>query len=933
MTLLSALLTQDQVVSPKAIDEAISCQAINGGDFETNLLEVGAIGEDTLARYVAAVHGLPHATREDVSSADPVAIARLPRALAERHRMVPLVVAGGRFVVAVAGSVPPAVRREVEATVGLPLEPRCVTTVRLAWALWRYYQVPLSERFQRLCARLSVAPPGPVPAEVIVPLVHPRGGTRPSTPVLDALAALDAMIRDEEDDASSPTPSEPAPPPGLRRSLSAQQGEAGGGGSVVRPMAVNLPTSTPPMGLPLLGAVAELRASSPAVDPSGAEALGAPSRDGTVAEVRGTSPAVDPSGAEALEAPSRDRDETIDPPPATRPALPVSMVPTVATGARADASLQAFQASVSSPASPSMAQSLGVSHAEAEALREPRSLVSLPPPAIEVFLEGGDGLLRDVRLSLLPPPPRGIPLEEALRRIEGAHDRDTVVDAMLAHVHERFAYAALFVVQGGRCTGLAAVGEGTLSDAVRRVSFSLERASTFRLAFDSGAVEVARVEPGTLDAELCGQLQRTGVEEVVVVPLRIGARVALLLWADDGRRAPTALAVRELDAFVKRCSTAFERIIAERKRPNRGSSPQITVAAARPVERPSLPNRAARLQALRAALAADVPAATSTSPSSRDDDRPVGVGDEAPREEAALGLKATPVRAPGALCDAVVSDLLDGRMTVSDALETLLAHGDTGLEAVFRRFPGPWPGPLREGMARSALLEEAPLLRVVVAFRQAALSRLQAALDHDDSAVRQAALVCLAECVHPSSIGLLTARLFDDDAAVRTAALEALGTHQHFPEFDAVYQTLRASLSDPRTAVRREAIVALGALRDAVSVPALVAALGDADGTVVDAAHRALTVITRQDFGPMAAPWVSWWAHAGRLHRVQWLIDALLHPEPGIRHDASEELKRLTGQYFGYYFNLPKRERERAHQRYLDWWKREGARRFGVPEG
>ncbi len=163
MSLLSALLTQDQVVSPKAIDEAISRQVINGGDFETSLLEGGAIGEDTLARYCAAVHGIPHATREDVAAADPVAIAKLPRSLAERHGMAALFIEAGRLIVAVAGPVSPAARIEVEAAVKLPLEARCVTTVRLAWALWRYYQVPLPPRFERIATRLPTMPPAPSP--------------------------------------------------------------------------------------------------------------------------------------------------------------------------------------------------------------------------------------------------------------------------------------------------------------------------------------------------------------------------------------------------------------------------------------------------------------------------------------------------------------------------------------------------------------------------------------------------------------------------------------------------------------------------------------------------------------------------------------------------------------------------------------------------
>ncbi len=79
-------------------------------------------------------------------------------------------------------------------------------------------------------------------------------------------------------------------------------------------------------------------------------------------------------------------------------------------------------------------------------------------------------------------------------------------------------------------------------------------------------------------------------------------------------------------------------------------------------------------------------------------------------------------------------------------------------------------------------------------------------------------------------------------------------------------------------------------------------------------------VLTRQDFGLDVPRWVAWWDTAATRHRVEWLIDALTHTDATVRHEASEELKRLTGQVFGYYFNLPRKERERAQQRYLAWW-------------
>ena len=35
---------------------------------------------------------------------------------------------------------------------------------------------------------------------------------------------------------------------------------------------------------------------------------------------------------------------------------------------------------------------------------------------------------------------------------------------------------------------------------------------------------------------------------------------------------------------------------------------------------------------------------------------------------------------------------------------------------------------------------------------------------------------------------------------------------------------------------------------------------------------------------------------------------------------------RLTSESFGYHFDLPKREREEARQRWVDWWQRTGRR-------
>ena len=90
----------------------------------------------------------------------------------------------------------------------------------------------------------------------------------------------------------------------------------------------------------------------------------------------------------------------------------------------------------------------------------------------------------------------------------------------------------------------------------------------------------------------------------------------------------------------------------------------------------------------------------------------------------------------------------------------------------------------------------------------------------------------------------------------------------------------------------------------------------------------ALTVITRQDFGASSQKWQAWWDANRDRHRLEWLIDALMHEQAALRAAAGEELKTITKEYFGYYDDLPKRERERAQSRYREWWNSVGRVRF-----
>jgi hypothetical protein len=86
------------------------------------------------------------------------------------------------------------------------------------------------------------------------------------------------------------------------------------------------------------------------------------------------------------------------------------------------------------------------------------------------------------------------------------------------------------------------------------------------------------------------------------------------------------------------------------------------------------------------------------------------------------------------------------------------------------------------------------------------------------------------------------------------------------------------------------------------------------------AAEKALVALTKQDLGGKPRRWEAWWKKHEAEERVEWLFAGLSHKTIEIRASAEEELRALTGEYFGYHFDLPKLEREQARVRWQAWW-------------
>ena len=219
------------------------------------------------------------------------------------------------------------------------------------------------------------------------------------------------------------------------------------------------------------------------------------------------------------------------------------------------------------------------------------------------------------------------------------------------------------------------------------------------------------------------------------------------------------------------------------------------------------------------------------------------------------------------------------------------------------------------------LADHGPICGLVARFGSLAIPALERRIGEGSADVRFYVTVALGELARDAALRHLGGRLFDRDAAVRKAAVDAILRLPASPSRTAIVESLRGELPGPERERQRMAADALGVLGDAPSVPRLVELVKHDDTAVQSAARKALLSITKQDFGTSRWRWRGWWDRHKNEAREEWLFEGLGHAEDDVRASAAEELKRLYTEHFGYHWDAPKREREDARKRWLDWYR------------
>ncbi len=557
--------------------------------------------------------------------------------------------------------------------------------------------------------------------------------------------------------------------------------------------------------------------------------------------------------------------------------------------------------------------STGVPKAVSEPGPKKRVRSQRRPPTTPISTEGRDSPL---------------PIARAREQLATADDRDTVFLTLLRAARSRARWAGLLTVQGGAVIGRVALAETGLDvAAVSTVLIPLDAVSPFRTVVNNHHAHVGPLSSG--DAAIDSMMLRFGGNtppSALILPIVLRDRVVALVVAHRVHSDIRLADVTELLPIATAASDALGRLIVKHKSAGyRTPEPAAPIAPieAQDVETKRVAKHPKGTGSPDGSLA---PADGWAAPA------PVEVVEVPVVPELAVAEIVIETQAPRRPIDEVLSEIEHAREGYAEeALDEAVERANETLGSLMRRFPGTLRverfgvtgRPLRAG-------QYGGLLELVIRLGSIAAELLIDKMSAPQRDIRYYATVCCMELRPRNAVYALVERLFDQDYGVRGCAIEALAG---YPVSDLNHALARARRavhsSDPEVVgAASAAIVELG---DTEAIADLIGVIERSDRSG-DHSRKALISLTAQDFGPSEKRWRKWYEVARSRHRIEWLIDGLSHKEDPLREVAINSLRRLTGEYFGYHFDLPRKERDLAAERWAAWWRETGQRRFVIRE-
>jgi hypothetical protein len=1004
MSALTSLLVRDDMVSVRQIEDALQRQVLEGGELDTALLELIDIAENVLIAYRATSFRAMPASRDEVMGASTATQSLLMAELAEAFQITPLSHDATTLVLATATPLTDAQTAELSAKIGLRVQWRISTELRISAALARFYGLAIAPRMRELVGRVDAHDAGELP------IVEPLQATPPAVLNADLLqgfdenddfeAALEAAfdrVSAAPVSASGAASARKATLPLPATARSRAFGPAPGASSARDSKPNSQPDSRKETDSRTVSGMAA-GVGSAATDGIEARVAAPPKRVRTVRRGKGipAGPLTDAVAAQVLDQ-ADERDTVVE--VFFRYARQYFDT-TVLFTVRDDRALglEAYNV-VNLPD----IREVSVPMLRGSALED--LVRSLLPRVVDLTRKDEDCVFAQAIQRMDAQPSALIPVCIKRRVVSFVYgDRNgepfqladlSPLVGLLPHVSSAFERIIrtrkVLAVQTHRA--MRDVQAGDLAHAPTQRHLSPQLMATESVAMrpapepDNGGLALA-------EARTKQALTSLGVPRTAPPPpapresTRGGAgesrRVTELPAADREPRQPQSLPAEQSrpskppTPFFSKPPPGAGRYSnptdEAKERPKPEPAPASSTPESVPVD-DTKPLRRARSSGPPKGdrpPVSDAPkpghkAESTSRPPSRASKPPPGAGtyrsqagttelitvpraSMAPRGHSPAPPRSDPARAepsppppsaaqePSIVIDqrgqaeALVAELYRmGTENDGQAVQNLVQLGDDALEMLVSLFPGPLWFDRRRPHARVPLGRDiSPIARALSAFGDKPFSRFGSLLRAQNVEVRYYATLFVSDRVYPALLEPLIERLFDDDPQIRLLVRDTLPHYRRVAGFSRVAERLRSQAGDGDAPLkgRLAALDAITVLRDAMSVPILIELLGHTDRQISLPAHRAIVAITCQDFAKSVKKWRAWYQENAGRHRVEWLIDALMHSDQGLRGAAGLELQKITQVYYGYVAAAPKREREQAQKRYWDWWGSEGRSKF-----
>jgi hypothetical protein len=206
-----------------------------------------------------------------------------------------------------------------------------------------------------------------------------------------------------------------------------------------------------------------------------------------------------------------------------------------------------------------------------ESLPEDAILGELPAEAIEAAAGPAAPPLKAVHWEetpTQPPPPRDespLAFEEALRRLEGVTDRDSIANIVLRASRSKAARALLMTVQGGVALGWDGIGPGLGGPAARAVAVPLTAQSAFQLVVKTRSHFMGPLQKTPSNIRFLAATGKQIPSSSLLFPILYRGRVSHLLYLDNGHKQQAPTDVGEMLILMQRIAQSVEALV-DRKR-------------------------------------------------------------------------------------------------------------------------------------------------------------------------------------------------------------------------------------------------------------------------------------------------------------------------------------------------------------------------------